>query len=269
MAEVCAGFTSFARSPPCPPLPTLSSFCSLSPPRRTSATCTALSAATLGASLARLSTAREALAGILSSGVIACLRAESAELAMEAARAALNGGITVLEIVMTTPGALEVIEELQREYTSSIFGVGTVLSIEDARNAVSAGAMFLMSPVTIKEILFDIQGEDVLYIPGAMTPTEVFDAHNLGARIVKIYPTSVLGGAQYISVLKKPFCHIPMVASQGITIDLIKTYIDRGASAVVLSDAIFEKAAMSQRNYDAIYRLAALASFQGSQAVNR
>ncbi|XP_078444949.1 uncharacterized protein LOC144714135 isoform X3 [Wolffia australiana] len=210
------------------------------------------------------------------------------ELAMEAALAALDAGITVLEIVMTTPGAVEVIKELQQRHSSSILGVGTVLSIEDARSAMNAGAKFLMSPATIKEVLFGIRGEDVLYIPGAMTPTEIFDAHKLGARVVKlicsthllvriqyfgssfqIYPASVLGGARYISVLKKPFSHVPMVASQGITIDLINAYIESGASAVVLSDAIFDREAMAQRNFDEIRRLASLASLLGTQAVNR
>ncbi|MQL96314.1 hypothetical protein Taro_028988, partial [Colocasia esculenta] len=170
--------------------------------------------------------------------------------------------------------------------------VGTVLSTEDARNAVKAGASFLMSPATIKVckktslnsycrwgyirsvvdhdgVLFDLQGDEVLYIPGVMTPTEILDAYNSGARIVKIYPVLVLEGARYISVLRKPFSHIPMVASQGITIDMIRTYIGSGACAVVLSDAIFEKSAMAQRNYDEIYRLASLATWQGVQAVQQ
>ncbi|URE20913.1 KDPG and KHG aldolase [Musa troglodytarum] len=131
--------------------------------------------------------------------------------------------------------------------------VGTVLNAEDARKAVKAGAQFLMSPGTVMEILLDLQNTDVLYIPGAMTPTE-------------IYPVSVLGGCDYIKALKKPFPHIPVVASQGITTDSIGNYIECGASAVVLSDAIFEKEAMRQRNFDVIHRLAHLATRQVGQA---
>ncbi|KAG6522579.1 KHG/KDPG aldolase-like isoform X6 [Zingiber officinale] len=126
------------------------------------------------------------LEAILSSRIIACLRAQDADTAMEAACAALSGGISVLEIVMSTPGVLEVVKELLNHYPSSVIGVGTVLNAEDARKAVNAGAGFLMSPGTIMEILVDHHNSNVLYIPGAMTPTEVLFAHNTGARIVKV-----------------------------------------------------------------------------------
>ncbi|CAD5189314.1 unnamed protein product [Musa acuminata subsp. malaccensis] len=209
----------------------------------------------------------KALPAILDSRLIACLRARDGNTAMEAACAALSGGISVLEIVMSTPGVLEVvIRGLLKDYPSSVIGVGTVLNAEDARKAVKAGAQFLMSPGTVMEILLDLQNTDVLYIPGAMTPTEVLSAYNAGARIIKIYPVSVLGGCDYIKALKKPFPHIPMVASQGTTTDSIRKYIECGASAVVLSDAIFEKEAMRHRNFDEIHRLAHLATLQVGQA---
>ncbi|XP_010251921.1 PREDICTED: uncharacterized protein LOC104593651 isoform X2 [Nelumbo nucifera] len=219
-----------------------------------------------GTSLSPLS---RTLSAIESSGVIACLRASSGDLAREAAQAALSGGISVLEIVMSTPGVFEVLEGLVQDHPTSIIGVGTVLNALDARKAIKAGARFLMSPVTVKDILEDIQGGEILYIPGVMTPTELWAAYNSGARVVKVYPISALGGTQYISSLKKPFPHIPMVASQGITLDSIGTYIAGGASAVVLSDAIFDKEAMCQQNFDTIYQLAQLAALQGHEAVQR
>ncbi|KAK1294640.1 hypothetical protein QJS10_CPA16g01148 [Acorus calamus] len=153
--------------------------------------------------------------------------------------------------------------------TPGVFEAGTVLNAKDARKVAQAGAQFFMSPATIKEILHDVQGGEILYIPGVMTPTEVLSACNAGARIVKVYPVSSLGGANYISALKKPFSHIPMVASQGITIDSIGTYIDGGASAVVLSDAIFDKQAMRQMNFDVIFKLATVAAVQGRKAAER
>ncbi|XP_073114388.1 uncharacterized protein [Elaeis guineensis] len=185
-----------------------------------------------------------ALIEIEKSQVIACLRAPDGKLAMEAACAALSGGISVLEIVMSTPGVLEVIKGLQKDHPSSVIGVGTVLNAEDARKAIKAGAQFLMSPCTVM-VLF---------------------AYTAGARIVKVYPVSMLGGDKYISALKKPFPHIPMVASQGIATDSIERYIGGGASAVVLSDAIFEKEAMRQRNFDEIKRLAYLATLHADRA---
>ncbi|XP_058736306.1 uncharacterized protein LOC131608785 isoform X1 [Vicia villosa] len=226
-----------------------------------------------------VSTVDKTLGQIKSSGVIACLRANSAEVALEAANAAIAGGISVLEIVMSTPGVFEVLEKLVKKHPRTTLGVGTVLRIEDAKTAINAGAKFLMSPAIVKDILDYAQGGEVLYIPGAMTPTEhaydhrfqmqILSAYDAGAKMVKIYPVSALGGFQYIAALKKPFPHVSMVASQGITIDSMEEYILQGASSVVLSDAIFDKEAISQCNFSKIYKLAQSATLLGNQAVNR
>ncbi|XP_054816071.1 uncharacterized protein LOC129315929 isoform X1 [Prosopis cineraria] len=194
------------------------------------------------------------LTQIKNSGVIACLRASSAEVALEASHAAIAGGISVLEVVMSTPG---------------VFEVGTVLRVEDAKTAINAGAKFLMSPAIVKDIMDYVRCCESLYIPGAMTPTEILSAYEAGAKIVKVYPVSALGGVRYISALKKPFAQIPLVASQGITIDSIGEYIRQGASSVVLSDAIFDKKAIGQHNFEKIFELAQSAALLGSNAVNR
>ncbi|KAL4203297.1 hypothetical protein AMTRI_Chr01g103320 [Amborella trichopoda] len=216
-----------------------------------------------------LSSRHETLVEIQNSGVIACLRAQSGQLAMEAACAALRGGISMLEVVVSTPGVFEVITALTKDHPSSIIGAGTILNVKDATCAINAGAKFLMSPATIKEILIDLRGSSVLYIPGVMTPTEVLSAYNANAEIVKVYPVTSLGGPHYISAIKKPFSNIPMVASQGITIDTMESYIHAGASAVVLSDAIFEKEAMRRQDFDAISQLASLAASRGRAALHR
>ncbi|XP_050230786.1 uncharacterized protein LOC126679824 isoform X1 [Mercurialis annua] len=206
---------------------------------------------------------------IQSSGVIACLRANSAEVAYEAASAALRGGISVLEIVVSTPCVFQILQQLVQDHPTKVLGVGTVLSLEDAINAKDAGAKFFMSPAMMKGIMEAVHDGEVLYIPGAMTPTEILSAYDAGAKIVKVYPVSALGGIRYISALNKPFAHIPMVASQGIKIDSVGDYISCGASSVVLSDAIFEKEAMAQKKFDAIYQLAELAALHGKKAVAR
>lgn len=186
---------------------------------------------------------------------------------MEAARAALIGGISVLEIVVSTPGVFEVLQQLVHDYPTTVLGVGTVLSVKDAKKAVGAGAKFLMSPAMVKDVMDGFQSGEVLYIPGAMTPTEILSAHDAGAKMVKVYPVSALGGVKYISAIKKPFPHISMVASQGITVDSIGEYIAKGASSVVLSDAIFDKEAMGEKNFEAIHKLASFAALQGKEAV--
>lgn len=117
-----------------------------------------------------------------------------------------------------------------------------------------------------KEILHDLEESEVLYIPGVLTPTEVISAFNAGAKVVKVYPVSVMGGEMYMSALKKPFPLLPMVASQGIDIGSIKGYMEAGASAVVLSDAIFDKELMKERKFGEISELANLATLQASQS---
>ncbi|CAN6213543.1 unnamed protein product, partial [Urochloa humidicola] len=136
-----------------------------------------------------------------------------------------------------------VIEDLCRSYPSLTFGVGTVLNAVDARKAIAAGAQFLMSPGTVM----------------------VLSACSAGAKVVKVYPVSVMGGELYMSALKKPFPLIPMVASQGIQTGSIKGYLEAGASAVVLSDAIFDKELMRKGKFSEIAELASLATLEALQ----
>ncbi|XP_020682826.1 uncharacterized protein LOC110099868 isoform X2 [Dendrobium catenatum] len=222
-----------------------------SPRMRPSRRCLRASQSPLPPASALSSSVPETLSEIRNSRVIACLRANGGMLAMEAARAALKGGISVLEVMLSTPDA-------------SMAGV--VLNVDDAREAMNAGAKFLMSPGTVIEILHEVEGTGVLYIPGVMTPTEVLRAFEAGAKLVKVYPATILGGGKYISALKRPFPHIPIVASQGISIDSINQYIDAGTTAVVLSDAIFDKNAMKQGDFDTIRRLAGSAISKVAQA---
>ncbi|KAL4587288.1 hypothetical protein LXL04_000156 [Taraxacum kok-saghyz] len=247
-----------------PHFSSLSSFTFLPPPRSSPTPTTRLRCSFH--TRPSTSTTATTLSNILNSGVIACLRAKSADVALEAARAAITGGISVLEIVVSTPGVFEVLHQLVQDFPTTTLGVGTVLNTEDATKAKNAGAKFIMSPAI--DIL-DEDSDELLYIPGAMTPTEILSSYDAGAKIVKVYPVSALGGVQYIATLKKPFPNIPLIASQGITSDLIGEYISNGASSVVVSDAIFEKEAMAQRNFTAVYRLAQIAASQANRFVKK
>ncbi|KAI3826035.1 hypothetical protein L1987_00077 [Smallanthus sonchifolius] len=117
--------------------------------------------------------------------------------------------IRVLETVVSTPGVFEVLRQLVQDFPTTTLGVGT--------NAKNVGAKFIMSPAVVKGIL-DQYSDDLLYIPGVMTPTEILSSYNAGAKIVKVYPVSAIGGVRNIATLKKHFPHIPIVASQRITI---------------------------------------------------
>ncbi|KAK4264780.1 hypothetical protein QN277_025910 [Acacia crassicarpa] len=151
------------------------------------------------------------------------LSSSRVEVALEAARAAVAGGIPVLEVVLSTPGVFEVKQQLSER--KRYFSLHTILRVEDAKTAIKAGAKFLMSPAIVKDIMDYVQCTESLYIPGAMTPTEILSAYETGAKIIKVYPVSARGGVRYISALKKPFAQIPLVASQGITIGTFAGYL--------------------------------------------
>ncbi|CAK7336443.1 unnamed protein product [Dovyalis caffra] len=212
---------------------------------------------------------QKTLSSIQNSGVIACLRANSAALAYEAATAAVKGGISVLEIVMSTPGVFQVLRQLVKDYPTLALGVGTVLNAEDARNSMNAGAKFLTSPATVKDIMDDFQKDEVLYIPGVMTPTEILSAYDAGSKIVKVSAIRF----PYLTKLVKQLvmrwgCHDLTPCAQPAH-KLYRGYISSGASSVVLSDAIFNQEAMAQRNFSAVYQLASLAALEGKEAVER
>lgn len=196
------------------------------------------------------------VAAIQQSGVIACVRARSANIALDIARAALDGGLNVLEVTMTTPNAPKAIAKLVEEYPSTLIGAGTVLSMADADSAKAAGAKFLMSPVTIQNLIGSHCDGPTLVIPGAVTPTEVFNAYSQGASLVKLYPVSLMGGVKLVQALRKAMPHIPLVASQGLTFETFEQYLIAGATAVVLSDAIFNKTLVNSKNYKRIQQQA-------------
>ncbi|GAQ80237.1 KHG/KDPG aldolase [Klebsormidium nitens] len=183
----------------------------------------------------------KAASAVIETGIIACVKIENQDLALNAARAALNGGVTVLELTMTVPGALESVKTLVDEFPNAIIGVGTIYTAEEAAAAAQAGAHFVMSPIFNEEIV-DVQKKlDVLYIPGAMTPTEIWTAHRSGCQIVKVFPAS----EATLRALRRPLASLQdpplsLVASHGIRKEDVGRYLgDRLASAVVLSDAIF------------------------------
>ncbi|KAI5058197.1 hypothetical protein GOP47_0026367 [Adiantum capillus-veneris] len=196
------------------------------------------------------------VAAIQQSGVIACVRAESAGVALDMARAALDGGLNVLEVTMTTPSAPKAIAKLVEEYPSTLIGAGTVLSLADADAAKAAGAKFLMSPVTIQNLIESNRDGPMLVIPGSITPTEVFNAYNQGASLVKLYPVTLMGGVKLVHALRKAMPQIPLVASQGMTLETFDQYLSAGATAVVLSDAIFNKTLVNSRDYKKIQQQA-------------
>jgi len=165
-------------------------------------------------------------------GVIPVVRASSPEEAVQVVEAIMAGGLPVLEITMTVPGAVQVIKELVKGFDDAIVGAGTVLDAETARACIEAGAQFIVSPALNLDTIACCRELDVAVMPGALTPTEVVSAWNAGADLVKVFPAGALGGASYIKSLKAPLPQIDLVPTGGVTLANAGAFIEAGAAAV-------------------------------------
>jgi 2-dehydro-3-deoxyphosphogluconate aldolase/(4S)-4-hydroxy-2-oxoglutarate aldolase len=166
-------------------------------------------------------------------GIIPVVRAQSADEAMKAIDAIREGGISILEITMTVPGAVGVIEEVSKRYGSdALVGAGTVLDGETARACILAGAQFVVSPSLNLETIEVCRRYGIAVMPGALTPTEVVQAWSAGADFVKIFPAGAVGGASYIKSLKAPLPQIELVPTGGVSLKTAASFIKAGANAL-------------------------------------
>ena len=176
-------------------------------------------------------------------GVIPVVRASSPEEANQVVKAIKAGGLPVLEITMTVPGAVEVIEELVKRFDDAIVGAGTVLDAETARACIDAGAQFIVSPALNLETIVCCRELEVAVMPGALTPTEIVSAWQAGADFVKVFPAGAMGGASYIKSLRAPLPQIELVPTGGVTLANAASFIEAGAAAVgVGADLVNTKA---------------------------
>lgn len=166
-------------------------------------------------------------------GIIPVVRAQSADEAMRAIDAIREGGISLLEITMTVPGAVGVIEEVSKRYgADALVGAGTVLDGQTARACIDAGAQFVVSPSLNLETIEVCRGHGVAVLPGALTPTEVVNAWSAGADFVKVFPAGAVGGASYLKALKAPLPQIELVPTGGVSLKTAADFIKAGASAL-------------------------------------
>jgi 2-dehydro-3-deoxyphosphogluconate aldolase/(4S)-4-hydroxy-2-oxoglutarate aldolase len=181
---------------------------------------------------------------ILEVGLIPVVRAESSDLAIRAVEAIKAGGVSVLEITMTVPGAIRVIEEVAARFESdTLVGAGTVLDAETARACILAGARFIVSPSLDIKTIECCRQYSVPVMPGALTPTEVVTAWKAGADFVKVFPANAVGGPGYIKALKAPLPQIDLVPTGGVSLKTAADFIAAGASALgVGSDLVDTKA---------------------------
>lgn len=185
--------------------------------------------------------------------IIPVVRAATPEQACMAAEAVRLGGISVVEITMTVPGAVRVIKELARSCGAEVLvGAGTIRSAEMARECLDGGAEFLVSPGTnIRTIEFALN-RGVVVMAGALTPTEIDYAWQLGVDYVKVFPCSAVGGPSYIKALKAPFPEIPLVPTGGVNLTTASDFLKAGASALGVGGELVQAAALESGKTDVI-----------------
>jgi 2-dehydro-3-deoxyphosphogluconate aldolase/(4S)-4-hydroxy-2-oxoglutarate aldolase len=217
-------------------------------------------------------TKAEVLQSLRTIGLVPVLRADSIETAMGLAIAIAAGGVTVLEVTMTVPGAIHVMRQLAQERPDILVGAGTVLDPETARMCILEGARFIVSPALNLKTIEMCQRYSIAVLPGALTPTEIVTAWQAGADVIKVFPASAMGGAKYLKSIKAPLPQVELIPTGGVSLASATEFLEAGAFALgVGADLVDPKATTREqlalvtdtaRNY-----LALVKTFRESQMV--
>jgi 2-dehydro-3-deoxyphosphogluconate aldolase/(4S)-4-hydroxy-2-oxoglutarate aldolase len=191
---------------------------------------------------------------ILNVGIVPVVRASTSAEARTAAEAVCKGGITIVEITMTVPGAVEVIRELAKHYSPEqlLVGAGTVLNPEQAQRCLDAGAQFLVSPGFNPKTVALAAAERRLIMAGALTPTEVISAWEAGSDFVKVFPAGNVGGPKYIKALKGPLPDVPLIPTGGVNLQTAAEFLEAGAAALGIGGELVHPGHLKSGNTEAI-----------------
>jgi 2-dehydro-3-deoxyphosphogluconate aldolase/(4S)-4-hydroxy-2-oxoglutarate aldolase len=200
-------------------------------------------------------TKEEVCARIREIGIIPAIRVSSSEDAHFAIEAVASGGIPIVEVTMTVPGAVELISHLVEHHKKTIVGAGTVLTIDIARQCKDAGANFITAPGFNSAIVEFARKEGLAVLPGGLTPTEVVDAWMAGADFVKVFPCALVGGDKYIKALKTALPQIPLIAAGGVNQQTAANLIVAGADAIGVGTELIPADAIRLRKPDRIREL--------------
>jgi len=190
---------------------------------------------------------------IIEVGIVPVVRASSAAEATAAAEAVCAGGIPIVEVTMTVPGAIEVIRDLAKRIGNEVIvGAGTVLDAETAKRCIDAGAQFLVSPSFDAAMAAFCVAQNRPVLPGALTPTEIVTAWRAGADLVKVFPCANVGGAKYIKALRGPLPQVPLVPTGGVNLETAADFIAAGATALGVGGELVDAKALKSGNTAAI-----------------
>lgn len=193
---------------------------------------------------------------ILNTGIVAVIRASSGERLVEVAHALVDGGVDILEVTYTVPNASDVIRRVIASLGErALVGAGTVVDTTTAEQAIRAGAAFVVSPCTNRDVIRLCRRSQRLVMPGAFTPTEVVTAWEAGADVVKIFPSDS-AGPKHLKALRAPLPHIPMMPTGGVDLDTAADFIHAGACALGVGSSLVPKAAVESGDRRTITKLA-------------
>ena len=181
--------------------------------------------------------------------VIGILRGVEGDFFGEVMQISFAAGLTAMEVTMNTPGAEEIVAEYRPAVPhGKLLGMGTIRNLEEAKRAVAAGAMFLVTPNLDLSVIEYARAETIPIVAGALTPTEVYAAWAAGANLVKVFPCGAMGGPQYLKDLRGPFDHIRLVAVGGVSLANLAEYFAAGAAAVGVSTSLFGTKALREKD---------------------
>ena len=189
-------------------------------------------------------------------GVVAIVRFDRSEELIQVARAVQAGGVRAIEFTMTTPNALQIIEQSVREFGNDVLlGAGTVLDAETARAAILAGAEFIVAPTLNPAVIEVCRRYSKVVIPGAFTPTEILTAWECGADFVKVFPAE-FGGAAYFKAVLAPLPQVKLIPVGGVSLETTADFIRAGAAAVAVGSNLVKKSAIAAKRFDELTDLA-------------
>jgi 2-dehydro-3-deoxyphosphogluconate aldolase/(4S)-4-hydroxy-2-oxoglutarate aldolase len=198
----------------------------------------------------------EDLNRVLKTGIVAILRSPSSDQLTNVARALFEGGIDVIEVTFTVPGALEILAAVKKDLGNRVLlGAGTVLDPETARAALLAGAEFIVSPSVNLDVIRLCHRYDKVVMPGAFTPTEILAAWEAGADVVKVFPSDCVGPG-YLKALRGPFPQIRLMPTGGVNLETLPAFIEAGACAVGVGGSLVAAQAIREGNFARLRELA-------------
>jgi 2-dehydro-3-deoxyphosphogluconate aldolase/(4S)-4-hydroxy-2-oxoglutarate aldolase len=193
---------------------------------------------------------------VLDCGIVAVVRSPDSQQLVEVARALADGGVSVVEITMSVPHALDVLRQVRQALGERlVLGAGTVLDAETARAVLLAGAEYIVAPTLNLDVIRLCQRYDKLVMPGAFTPTEILTAWEAGADIVKVFPADVVGPA-FFKAMRGPLPQVRLMPTGGVDLNTAAAFLKAGACCLGVGGQLVEPKAVAERNFDRIRELA-------------